>query len=257
VAEDGVPRKIAEKILAEAVDRNDALEVDLVEQDERMTLKSRFLALRHSEGGRRIVIEAPRQHGAIWPVRKGTVLAAYFKVSEDVYTMRVKVLDRDRFRLNPTTTLPCLIVTYPARVHKRQRRSCYRAVLPFSTPVDVRFEPLPDGQKTWSVRRKPRHRGRARDLSAAGIGLIWSPKEGVEVTSGQVLALHFKIPTFGQPIVMNGTIRHTRPMGDGSELLGVQFTDWQESIMTRRAVNEISKYVVQLEIEEIKRMRGQ
>jgi len=257
VTDNALPKKMAEAILANAAARNEALEVDLPDGDELRSLKTRFLAISGSPGERRIVIEAPRHEGVVWPVREGARLQGYFKVSEDVYSFNAAVIRRDRFQLNPTMRLPSLVITYPAALQKRQRRAHYRAVLPLATTMGVRFEPLPPGQKIWSVRRKPRYRAQARDLSAGGMGLAWTPKEGVNVKQGIVLVLHFKIPTFDDIILMNGTVQHKHPVGDNSELMGIRFTDWQESILSRRAVNEISKYVVQLEIEEIKRARGE
>ena len=162
--------------------------------------------------------------------------------------------------VNDQTVVDALLLAWPDQVQAVQRRSDYRAALDPADADDLRV-------RCWRIAEHHHLRDKPlasaalrvvpRDLSAGGMGLLYTPDpDGPKLADEQRLRITLAHrESSGHELILEGRVRHTRPLPGGNYRLGVQFKKLEDDLEGRQALAALTQIVGLLQRTEIRRKR--
>lgn len=199
---------------------------------------------------RQLIVETPTHGTAPYPVHAGEQIEFFFEIDGVGYAFGTRVIERSRFALNPTNTIPALRLEYPPDLLKIQRRAYYRASASPETPISVRIRPVDpaasDEERAFATGYP--YEARILDISGAGVGLIFDGDPPFEPRLDQVLTVAFRLaPEDTNDIVLDARVRViTRADDKTSTILGLAWVDCTEDDeVTGPFAERIFRYVAE------------
>jgi c-di-GMP-binding flagellar brake protein YcgR len=248
-----------QKLLHDAVDRNQAAVLSVLCDGLMQHCKSRFL--KFEPQGLWIESDSTRAELIDDIIARQATVAVSFKTSGQRVSFASSILIREpQFVVNEHTTLEALLLKTPDDVKVVQRRVDYRVrvaaadselvarVWRIKERADVRDVPPASCELPVDV----------RDLSLGGIGLIFKGRgasEAPKVSKDERLRVLLKYDK--EELVMEGRVRHLPddPAPGGGINGGVQFAKLNKDIKGRQKLATLTKIVGLLQREEVRRTR--
>lgn len=245
------------RLLTEVVERNYPISVELKDGSAWLRYKSRFLGLEEGNSPR-LWIEAPEHiHDAteidLLPSQR---FIGGFTHRTDRFRFASAVVRAGEFQLAGGSTKG-VMVTWPARLQRVQRRRHFRYEVPPNRPVTVR---LWDGGLAWAEKAleeqvRPVYRGRLVDVSVGGSAVRLLPRQQPRWQSGDLVGMEFTLQPGDPPTRLEAIIRRiSTPEGQPPEF-GVQFFKLEESAEGRRTLDYLSHTLAEFERRTIRRQR--
>ena len=162
--------------------------------------------------------------------------------------------------VNEHTSVDALLLAWPDQVQAIQRRADYRVTVQ-PTDGDLRV-------RAWRIAEHHHLRDRPpasclirvalRDLSAGGMGVVYTPGEDAPPLADdqrlRIVVTHGEVGG-GEELLLEGRVRHARPLPGGNYRLGVQFKKLEDDIDGRQTLSTLTQIVGQLQRAEIRRRR--
>lgn len=161
---------------------------------------------------------------------------------------------QEGMQINRHMTVDALLMRWPEQVVSIQRRDDYRVMVPGDAELQMRAwriaeqhilrdRPLPSTELAATL----------RDLSVGGMALLWDRKEDPPLAEDQ--RLRITLDYEGGQILLEGRVRHMRPLASGLWRLGVQFRAMENDLTGRQALASLTHLVGLLQRDEIRRHR--
>jgi c-di-GMP-binding flagellar brake protein YcgR len=165
--------------------------------------------------------------------------------------------------VNELTAVDALLLAWPDQVQAIQRRADYRVtVQPADADLRLRVWRIPEHHH---LRDRPPASAllkvALRDLSAGGMGLTYSPApDAPKLADDQRLRITLAYgspaaPADADEFILEGRVRHARPLPGDNYRLGVQFKKLEDDLPGRQALATLTHIVGQLQRTEIRRKR--
>lgn len=222
--------------------------------------KSRFFSLEPgtTSGGAHVIIEAPVTDGHVVPVRPGEPVDIYFRVNEHRYMYRATVLTRMDYELASRRTARALRITYPRHIVRGQKREYYRIAVPVSAPVELTYGVLDSATAVPILEPRVVYSGKTEILNLSGGGLAFEVPMHLRLNLrvGQRIVCAFTLPN-GYEIEMQGRVANAyRIRGRAVVRFGVEFIDVEKAVDFRIAQDQLLRYIVGVQREQLARRSG-
>jgi len=245
--------KERDTILTEACARNLPVEVVPAEAEDKSSLRSRFLE-GSGPAGAGIVIEVPTRRGSRVMVHPDEALDVIFMLAGQKFGFRTKVGRRSKMSLGKDVEVPALVLAYPPKVYKLQRRRFFRVDIPVAKPLVVQC--VVRDRKRGESEDLVRFETVARDISSGGIAIKVPESHLRLVKVGTRIALAFNIEGYRRGVHLLAEVRHIAQRPGGEHIAGMQFVEWHKTLAGRRAINAITRYVVRRQRAELRKKSG-
>jgi len=219
------------------------------------TFKSRLLG--SHPGERYLAVEDPehdRDPASADAVQLGQNIGVAFRRGSSKYICSTVVDGRAHYRLNERVTMPCLRLRWPGKLQQLQRRAFYRADVPLDHEIPVRFwdgglaRPHEAGKPA-----SPLHTGRLMDISCGGVRV--ESDQDPRLKDDQNVGLSFALRPREAPIVLEAVHRHTSRPEPHRYCHGFQFVGLEMSVEGRSILNQISRFVSELQRVSLRRRK--
>lgn len=272
-------------------DRNGALEITLPRNFDRarnhnnedpcdLIWRVRILDLSANE----IVVEEPMVLGQLIPIQDGREIVAIIAVGQNRWMFRTRILGHVPFRLNTANEITALRLVLPEHVERCQRRNFYRVstvglTLPrvesyplldpasavdaeianrleiehlIDTPVAGRIGPAPENPISPNV--GPLIPTTLMNIGGGGVGLIVTPADRAAFESHRTFWLRIPLePYIPAPISVTSRLRHTHIDSSQRLYAGLQFDFSFNPPHQKFVVDQVCRYVAQLQREQLAR----
>jgi hypothetical protein len=161
------------------------------------------------------------------------------------------------YRMNATTEVEALLLSFPSEVKAIQRRSNYRVRIPLGSALAARVWRIPEhvylGDRPMSAQEVC---CQLRDLSIGGVGLCFKGKDGQPAKVSAADRLRIELTTPAGKILVEGRMRHPiEPMKENQFRAGVQFKALENDLDGRQILAQLTRIVGELQREEVRRLR--
>jgi hypothetical protein len=247
--------------LKDAVARNGAAVLSLPSAGMLRHHRTRFLGTPDDADG--FWIEAPpgerplidALQGAKKPV--GISLRAPGAGNKLIFTTLIRQFEA-ALPVNDQTVADALLLAWPDQVQAIQRRADYRVTVhPDQGDVRLRAWRIPEHHH---LRDKPPAslgiKLSLRDLSAGGMGVVHTPgPEEPRLADDQRLRIVLIHGDKDEELILEGRVRHVRPLPDDTHRVGIQFKKLEDNLDGRQAMATLTQIIGQLQRAEIRRKR--
>ena len=247
--------------LKDAVARNGAAVLSLPSAGMLRHHRTRFLGTPDDADG--FWIEAPQGErpliDALQAGKKpvGVSLRAPGAGNKIIFTTLVREFEA-ALPVNDQTTVDALLLAWPDQAQAIQRRADYRVtVQPDEADVRLRVWRIPEHHH---LRDKPPAslliKASLTDLSAGGMGVIHTPgPEEPKLADDQRLRIVLIHGDKAEELVLEGRVRHVRPLPGDNHRVGIQFKKLEDNLDGRQTLATLTQIVGQLQRAEIRRKR--
>jgi c-di-GMP-binding flagellar brake protein YcgR len=160
-------------------------------------------------------------------------------------------------RINATTAVEAICLSFPSEIKAIQRRNNYRVRIMPGDELSVR---------TWRIaeqaplRDLPMHAQEVacelHDLSLSGMGVLFRGECGGPPRISTEDRLRIELSHGGKQMLLEGRVRHpTRQPKQSSVRAGVQFKALEEDLEGRQTLARLSRILGELQREEARRFR--
>lgn len=216
--------------------------------------KTRFLA--PDDNG--FWIEAPGDERGLVDelVRKAQPVGMSIKANPNkiVFTTLIQQF-LSSMQINAQTSVDALLMAWPDQVVAIQRRADYRVSVPSDAELQLQVWRIPEQHV---LRDRPQASAQIeaalRDLSVGGVAFCWSKKEAEPMPVADQ-RLRIAIGYAGGDILVEGRVRHFRPLPNGQFRLGVQFRKLEDDLEGRQNLASLTQLVGLLQRDEVRRHR--
>lgn len=160
--------------------------------------------------------------------------------------------------VNDQTVADALLLAWPDQVQAIQRRNDYRVtVQPDDDEVRLRAWRIPEHHH---LRDKPPAslgiKLSLRDLSAGGMGVVHTPgPDEPRLADDQRLRVVLVHGDKNEELILEGRVRHVRPLPANDYRIGVQFKKLEDNLDGRQTLATLTHIIGQLQRAEIRRKR--
>jgi c-di-GMP-binding flagellar brake protein YcgR len=232
-------------ILREACARNVPLELHRVDTlVHHPVARGRLLEM----GDDRLYIEDPQTIGRSVSISAGSPYAAYFQLSESIFSFRTTVLETGcTVRLNDRKLAVGLAIARPGEVTPGQRRQAFRTSLATQAPIGAWVHEAPVGMHQQAPINARWFRARVVDASAGGLCLL-AEQFVARLALYDELFVSFTTPGDGRLFCFRAELRHARAAHEGeAQRLGLMFLPWPDQPGFNRMIEPFARYLVGLE----------
>lgn len=277
--------------LEQILERNGSLEITLPRYvdgtldgepaPQNVIWRVRILALSDDE----IVVEEPMALGHTFHLEDGIDLVAIIAIGQNRWMFRTKNLGRAPVALNGRVRVTGLRLVMPKDVERCQRRNFYRVSTVGLTLATVECFPVLD-QDTVEVAEAanrvqiedastsppvagrigkpvdagvmptvgPMVRASLMNIGGGGVGLIFEPEDRASLESNKLYWLRLRLqPHIPAPLCVAARIRHTHIDSAQRVYAGLMFEFGGQSVHQKFVVEQLCRYVAQVQREQLKR----
>lgn len=158
-------------------------------------------------------------------------------------------------QINAQTAVDALLMAWPDQVVAIQRRADYRVSVPSDAEVQLQVWRIPE-HHVLRDRPQPSTQINAtmRDLSVGGFAFCWNKRETDPMPVNDQ-RLRIAIGYAGGDILVEGRVRHFRPLPSGQIRIGAQFRKLESDLEGRQSLAALTQLVGLLQRDEIRRHR--
>ncbi len=245
----------------------------------------RLLAISDTE----IVVEEPMALGHTFHIENGVELVAIIAIGQNRWMFRTKNLGPTSVSLNGRVRVAGLRLVMPDDVERCQRRNFYRVSTVGLTLATVDCAPVTDpetiavaeaanrvqieeaageaappliagriGRDQDSVTIQPSVgptiRASLMNIGGGGVGLIFEPEDRAALDSNKVYWLRLRLqPHIPHPLGVAARVRHTHVDSTQRIYAGLMFEFGGQSAHQKFVVDQLCRYVAQVQREQLKR----
>jgi c-di-GMP-binding flagellar brake protein YcgR len=160
-------------------------------------------------------------------------------------------------RINDTTEVEALLLTFPATIKVEQRRSNYRVRIPADAEFSARVWRIPEraylGDRPMSAQEVACD---VRDLSLGGMGVTFRGKAGEPPKVSTEDRLRIELSHPGGKLLLEGRMCHPAGPATAAELrAGLQFKALENDLDGRQIIAQLTRIVGEFQRHEVRRMR--
>ena len=220
--------------------------------------RSRFLRAVLDGRGLHVMIDLPTVSGKPVPVRKGERLDLVFQHNGQRLGFAGDVEGRCFHKLSEGISVPALVVSYPEELEIRQRRNYYRVTMSSGQPTTVTFREVVQGRgRGRGGQDQALYSGVIRDISAGGMALLCQQHLPVSFDVGSKVKLFFQLGGVEGNLKLEGEVRNSRRARSGpGTIYGIAFVNTEKDLRTRKAIDDIQRFVVARQREILKRVKA-
>jgi c-di-GMP-binding flagellar brake protein YcgR len=159
---------------------------------------------------------------------------------------------RGQLQVNANTAVDAVMLAWPAQLKAIQRRTDYRVGVPGDAEISVRCWRL--GERAFLKDRPPASAEldvSLRDLSVGGTGLTCRLDDGAPKLADDQ-RLRIVVDHDGRELLLEGRLRHVKPLADANVRLGVQFKKLADDIDGRQTLATLTQIVGRLQRDEVR-----
>jgi c-di-GMP-binding flagellar brake protein YcgR len=160
-------------------------------------------------------------------------------------------------RLNATTSVEALLLSFPSEVKAIQRRNNYRVRIPAGTELSLRVWRIAEqaflGDRPMAAQEVACE---LRDISIGGVGVVFVGRESEPAKVSTEDRLRVELSHPAGKILLEGRMRYpVEPLKAKQSRAGVQFKALESNLGGRQVVAQLTRIVGELQREEVRRMR--
>jgi c-di-GMP-binding flagellar brake protein YcgR len=248
-------------ILRSAIVRNAAVVLSLPSAGLLRHYKSRFLAeAEHGDDAAFWVESQPEERPLIDEListKKPAAISFKNGTNKVVFLSPIVVQDLQH-ALNAETTVPAILMKWPAEIKSIQRRNNYRVRVVADSEILARIWRIPEhaylGDRPMAALELPLQ---LRDLSIGGIGVNFLPKDGEPVKVSSADRLRIQLTLRDEPLLLEGRMRYPEqaPKAAMPVRAGIQFKTLESDLEGRQKLASLTRVVGEMQREEVRRFR--
>jgi c-di-GMP-binding flagellar brake protein YcgR len=235
----------AGQVIRSAVQRGSPVTLTVLCRDSWVSLHSRFLAA--GEGG--IWLEMPTAaDGAQQELSTGQRVGVNFKHKHHKHIFSTAVAGTAESHLEDGSRGRALVVAWPERMERLQRRAYVRAEVPPNRIVRVSF--WLGGRQHEPAGTSPEHpvySGSVIDISAGGFSAATDLAAGDVLETGDTVGVRLAFGAGGATVFADAQLRHAEPSVEGKCVMGFQFVALAESAEGKDALALITAKVTEFQ----------
>jgi c-di-GMP-binding flagellar brake protein YcgR len=161
-------------------------------------------------------------------------------------------------RINATTEVEAICLSFPSEIKAIQRRNNYRVKIPSGVELSARCWRIPEhaylGDRPMAAQEVPCE---LRDISIGGVGLTFRGKDGQPAKCSTEDRLRIELTHPGGKILVEGRMRHpVEPSKENQMRAGIQFKALENNLDGRQILAQLTRIVGELQREEVRRFRN-
>lgn len=241
-------REQMSQAIAGATERKVPVTVTIRQEKGWANLRSRLLAVRDPH----LLLAGPQMHEGETPpvISPAEKLGLSFKLKHHKHIFTVTAVSTETPDSGPERGQEVLVVCWPTRMHRLQRRAYLRIEVPPGKVVRASFWlGGMDSEPSQATPDRPVWSGRVTNLSAGGFQLVVDNDEVWGLDVGETVGIRLSFEAGSESIHVDGQFRHLED-NEGRWLMGFQFIGLAQDRESRQALQFISNKVAEYQHEQ-------